>query len=80
MTGMLISGKRSTLRRRSDTRPSTVIMSDSIRIRIGFLRARRVSHMRSPHRGPALAEALGPGVAAALGGATRTGAPSPSES
>src|SRR6185436_1754928 len=38
-------GKMSTGRRESETRPRTVIPSDTIRIRIGFLRASLVSHM-----------------------------------
>src|SRR3954451_20256270 len=45
MTGTLISGNRSTLSRRRDTKPSTTVISDIIRMKTGLRSARRVSHM-----------------------------------
>lgn len=38
-------GKRSTLRRVTASAPSAITISDSIRMRIGFRSASRVSHM-----------------------------------
>src|SRR4029078_2603375 len=45
MTGTLISGNRSTASRRRDTKPSTTVISDIIRLNAGCRSARRVSHM-----------------------------------
>jgi hypothetical protein len=45
MTGMVMSGKRSTDSLLSDTMPSTMSMSDTIKMKTGFLSASRVSHM-----------------------------------
>src|SRR5450631_3580315 len=42
---MVMSGKRSTESLLSETMPSTMSMSDIIRMRTGFLSASRVSHM-----------------------------------
>src|SRR5262245_16055805 len=46
---MLMSGKRSTDSRRSETTPSTVSISDSIRMRTGLRSASRVSHMTTAY-------------------------------
>ncbi len=42
---MSMLGKRSTESRERDTPPSTTVMSDIIRMKIGFRSASRVSHM-----------------------------------
>src|SRR4029079_9578979 len=69
MTGTLISGNRSTLSRRSDTKPSTTVINDIIRMKTGLRRARRVSHIGGePQRAPAAAPARG-GLPSARAGA-----------
>src|SRR4051794_1267461 len=45
MMGMVMSGNRSTDRRLTETSPRTMLIKDSIRMKTGFFRARRVSHM-----------------------------------
>src|SRR5438128_9390855 len=47
MSGMLMSGNRSTASRSSETAPSARAIRDIIRIRTGLRSARRVSHMAS---------------------------------
>ncbi len=40
-----MSGNKLTLRRLTDTQPSTITISDIIKMNTGFLRASRVSHI-----------------------------------
>ena len=83
MTGTLISGNRSTLSRRSDTKPSTTVISDIIRMKTGLRSARRVSHMGGgPQCAPAPASRAAATAAANGSGprAARTFMPSDSPS